>query len=84
MVEAAGYGYDRIRIDPSVVRGLEYYTGPVFEVELLMDTVNEKGEPARFGSVGGGGRYDGLVGRFRGEDCRRRASRSASRASPPR
>ena len=63
-----GYASDRIRIDPSVVRGLEYYTGPVFEVELLMDTVNEKGEPARFGSVGGGGRYDGLVGRFRGED----------------
>ncbi len=63
-----GYAEDQIIIDPSVVRGLEYYTGPVFEVELLMETVNEKGEPARFGSVGGGGRYDGLVGRFRGED----------------
>ena len=55
----------RIRIDPSVVRGLEYYTGAVFEAELLFETVNDKGEPARFGSVGGGGRYDGLVGRFR-------------------
>ena len=55
------------RIDPSVVRGLEYYTGPVYEVELLLDTKDEKGRPVRFGSVGGGGRYDGLVSRFRGE-----------------
>jgi len=67
LVEAAGYGEDRIRIDPSVVRGLEYYTGPVYEVELLLDTKDEKGRPVRFGSVGGGGRYDGLVSRFRGE-----------------
>jgi histidyl-tRNA synthetase len=63
----AGYGYRRIRIDPSVVRGLEYYTGPVYEVELLLETKDEKGRPVRFGSVGGGGRYDGLVSRFRGE-----------------
>ena len=67
LVAAAGYGDDRIRIDPSVVRGLEYYTGPVYEVELLLDTKDEKGRPVRFGSVGGGGRYDGLVSRFRGE-----------------
>jgi histidyl-tRNA synthetase len=67
LVVASGYGSDRIRIDPSVVRGLEYYTGPVFEVELLLDTKDEKGRPVRFGSVGGGGRYDGLVSRFRGE-----------------
>jgi histidyl-tRNA synthetase len=66
-VEAAGYDRSRIRIDPSVVRGLEYYTGPVYEVELLLDTKDEKGRPVRFGSVGGGGRYDGLVSRFRGE-----------------
>jgi histidyl-tRNA synthetase len=65
--EAAGYGSQRIRIDPSVVRGLEYYTGPVYEVELLLDTKDDKGRPVRFGSVGGGGRYDGLVSRFRGE-----------------
>jgi histidyl-tRNA synthetase len=65
--EAAGYGSQRVCIDQSVVRGLEYYTGPVFEAELLFETVNEKGEPARFGSVGGGGRYDGLIGRFRPE-----------------
>ncbi len=67
IVRGCGYGSDRILIDPSVVRGLEYYTGPVFEAELLFETVNEKGEPARFGSIGGGGRYDGLVGRFRSE-----------------
>lgn len=63
----AGFGYDQIRIDPSVVRGLEYYTGAVFEVELTLETKDEKGRPVRFGSVGGGGRYDGLVSRFRGE-----------------
>jgi histidyl-tRNA synthetase len=67
LVAASGYGADRVHIDPSVVRGLEYYTGPVFEVELLLDTKDEKGRPVRFGSVGGGGRYDGLVSRFRGE-----------------
>ncbi len=64
---AAGYGYRRIRIDPSVVRGLEYYTGPVYEVELTFEINDERGRPVRFGSVGGGGRYDGLVSRFRGE-----------------
>ncbi|QGM96952.1 histidine--tRNA ligase [Methylocystis parvus] len=64
----AGYGPDRIRIDPSVVRGLEYYTGPVFEADLTFETRDEKGHPVRFGSVGGGGRYDGLVGRFRPEN----------------
>jgi histidyl-tRNA synthetase len=67
LVSASGYGSERIVIDPSVVRGLEYYTGPVYEVELLLDTKDEKGRPVRFGSVGGGGRYDGLVSRFRGE-----------------
>jgi histidyl-tRNA synthetase len=66
-IEAAGYGPDRIRIDPSVVRGLEYYTGPVFEAELTFPVTNEDGQVVRFGSVAGGGRYDGLVGRFRNE-----------------
>jgi histidyl-tRNA synthetase len=56
-----------VKIDPSVVRGLEYYTGPVFEAELLAEIPNEEGQIVRFGSVGGGGRYDGLVSRFRGE-----------------
>src|SRR3569832_470310 len=67
LCSAAGYGYSRVRVEPSVVRGLEYYTGPVFEVELLLETKDEKGRPVRVGSVGGGGRYDGLVSRFRGE-----------------
>jgi histidyl-tRNA synthetase len=67
MFDAAGYGTDRISIDPSVVRGLEYYTGPVFEIELTFEVTNEKGQPVVFGSVGGGGRYDGLVSRFRRE-----------------
>ena len=66
LVAAAGYG-DRVRIDKTVVRGLEYYTGPVYEVELTFEVKDEKGRPVRFGSVGGGGRYDGLVSRFRGE-----------------
>jgi histidyl-tRNA synthetase len=67
LISSSGYDDGRIRIDPSVVRGLEYYTGPVYEVELLLETMDEKGRPVRFGSVGGGGRYDGLVSRFRGE-----------------
>jgi histidyl-tRNA synthetase len=67
LVEAGGYGDGRIVIDPAVVRGLEYYTGPVYEAELTFETKDEHGRPVRFGSVGGGGRYDGLVARFRGE-----------------
>ncbi|MBO9107689.1 MULTISPECIES: histidine--tRNA ligase [Agrobacterium] len=67
LVRAAGYGTQQIRITPSVVRGLEYYTGPVFEAELTKAIPNEKGEIVRFGSVGGGGRYDGLVSRFMGQ-----------------
>jgi histidyl-tRNA synthetase len=68
LFEQAGYDINRIRIDPSVVRGLEYYTGPVYECELLFEVPNEKGEIVRFGSVAGGGRYDGLVKRFTGQD----------------
>ncbi len=67
LVSAAGYGDGRIAIDPSVVRGLEYYTGPVFEAELLIPAADDKGNPVRFGSVGGGGRYDDLVARFTGQ-----------------
>jgi histidyl-tRNA synthetase len=67
LIAAGGYDDGRVRIDTSVVRGLEYYTGPVFEVELTFEIKDEKGRPVRFGSVGGGGRYDGLVSRFRGE-----------------
>ena len=67
LFDAAGYSDGRVKIDPSVVRGLEYYTGPVYEAELLFDVTNEKGQTVQFGSVGGGGRYDGLVSRFMGQ-----------------
>jgi histidyl-tRNA synthetase len=67
LVRTAGYGADRIKVSPSVIRGLEYYTGPVFEAELTFEVKDEKGRPVRFGSVGGGGRYDDLVARFTGQ-----------------
>ena len=64
---AAGFGLDRVRIDPAIVRGLAYYTGPVFEAELTFEIKGDDGRPIRFGSVGGGGRYDDLVERFLGK-----------------
>lgn len=67
LLDAQGYGPDRIEIDPSVVRGLGYYTGPVFEAELTFEILDEKGRKRQFGSVSGGGRYDGLVERFTGQ-----------------
>jgi len=67
LLEAQGYGPDRIVIDPSVVRGLGYYTGPVFEAELTFEILDEKGRKRQFGSVAGGGRYDDLVKRFTGQ-----------------
>ena len=66
LLDAAGYADERVRIDPSIVRGLDYYTGPVFEAELTFEVNDEDGRPVRFGSVGGGGRYDDLVARFTG------------------
>ncbi|MEY8801430.1 histidine--tRNA ligase [Leisingera sp. XS_AS12] len=68
LLAAGGYGQDRIEIDPSVVRGLGYYTGPVFEAELTFEILDEKGRKRQFGSVSGGGRYDGLVKRFTGQE----------------
>ncbi|WP_137109681.1 histidine--tRNA ligase [Rhodobacter sp. SY28-1] len=68
LLEAQGYGPDRIVLDPGVVRGLGYYTGPVYEAELTFQITDEKGRPRNFGSVAGGGRYDGLVKRFTGQD----------------
>ncbi len=68
LLAAGGYGPDRIIIDPSVVRGLGYYTGPVFEAELTFEIKDEKGRPRSFGSVAGGGRYDDLVKRFTGQE----------------
>ena len=67
LLAAQGYGPDRIVIDPSVVRGLGYYTGPVFEAELTFEILDEKGRQRQFGSVAGGGRYDDLVKRFTGQ-----------------
>ncbi len=67
LLEKQGYGPDRIVIDPSVVRGLGYYTGPVFEAELTFEILDEKGRKRQFGSVAGGGRYDDLVKRFTGQ-----------------
>ena len=67
LLDVQGYGPDRIVIDPSVVRGLGYYTGPVFEAELTFEILDEKGRPRQFGSVAGGGRYDDLVKRFTGQ-----------------
>jgi len=66
LLSAAGYGDDRARLDPSLVRGLGYYTGPVYEAELSFEVTNDAGQVVQFGSIGGGGRYDGLVQRFKG------------------
>ena len=67
ILQSAGYGTDRVAIDLSVVRGLDYYTGPVFEAQLTFPVKNENGEAVVFGSVAGGGRYDDLVARFTGQ-----------------
>ncbi|MEL6507486.1 MAG: histidine--tRNA ligase [Pseudomonadota bacterium] len=66
--QLANLGLDshRAKIDLSVIRGLEYYTGPVFEAELLADLVDAKGNPVQIGSVASGGRYDDLIKRFKG------------------
>ncbi|KEJ88995.1 histidine--tRNA ligase [Sulfitobacter donghicola] len=68
LLAAGGYGPDRIEIDPSVVRGLGYYTGPVYEAELTFEIKDDKGRARNFGSVAGGGRYDDLVKRFTGQE----------------
>jgi histidyl-tRNA synthetase len=64
---AVGYAEDRVTFDPTVVRGLAYYTGPVFEAQLTFEVSDESGQKQQFGSVAGGGRYDYLVERFLGE-----------------
>jgi len=64
ILTATGLGPDRVSFDTSIVRGLGYYTGPVFEAELLADIRDRKGRPVRIGSIGGGGRYDDLVSRL--------------------
>jgi histidyl-tRNA synthetase len=67
LIATSGYDDGRVVIDTSIVRGLEYYTGPVYEAELVSEVDDDSGRPVRFGSVASGGRYDGLVSRFRGE-----------------
>lgn len=63
------FKFNNFKIDPTVVRGLEYYTGPIFEAELTFKVKNEKGAEIEFGSIGGGGRYDDLVKRFKNQEC---------------
>ena len=67
LVTASGYSSDRVQLDTGIVRGLDYYTGAVFEAQLTFPVQNEKGQDVVFGSVGGGGRYDDLVARFTGQ-----------------
>ncbi len=59
LAAAHGVPSHRIVVDPTLARGLDYYTGPVYECEVLEGGI---------GSTGGGGRYDGLVGLFSGRD----------------
>ena len=66
-LSAMGVDQEAVKFDPTIVRGLEYYTGAVFEAELLLETKDDKGRSVRFGSIGGGGRYDDLVARFTGQ-----------------
>ena len=63
------YNFKNYKFDPSVIRGLEYYTGPIFEVNLNFQVKNSKGQNIQFGSIGGGGRYDNLVNNFGNLDC---------------
>ena len=63
------FNFTNYIFDPTVVRGLEYYTGPIFEANLSFGVKNNKGQEIEFGSVGGGGRYDDLVKRFNNQDC---------------
>jgi len=63
------YNFTNYQYDPSVIRGLEYYTGPIFEVNLNFEVRNSKGKIIQFGSIGGGGRYDNLISNFGNLDC---------------
>jgi histidyl-tRNA synthetase len=63
------YNFTNFKFDPSVIRGLEYYTGPIFEVNLNFEIKNSKGKAIQFGSIGGGGRYDNLISNFGNLEC---------------
>lgn len=66
LLRQLGYLDDRVSFDPTVIRGLAYYTGPVFEGVITKPITDEDGITRQFGSVYGGGRYDDLVERFAG------------------
>ena len=63
------YNFNNYETDPSIIRGLEYYTGIIFEVNLKFDVKNSKGQVIQFGSIGGGGRYDNLINNFGNYDA---------------
>ena len=63
------FGLKNIKFDPTIIRGLEYYTGPIFEANLNFKIKNSKQQIIEFGAVGGGGRYDSLVNNFGNYDC---------------
>ena len=63
------YNFNNFEFDPTIIRGLEYYTGVIFEVNLKFDVKNSKGQVIQFGSIGGGGRYDDLVNNFGNYDA---------------
>jgi histidyl-tRNA synthetase len=65
----AYYKFSTFIYDPPIIRGLEYYTGPIFEVYLNMEFSDSKGKSFQFGAIGGGGRYDNLVSNFGNFDC---------------
>ena len=65
----SAYKFDNYELSPSLIRGLEYYTGPIFEVDLKFNIKNLKGQTIQFGSIGGGGRYDNLISNFGNFDC---------------
>jgi histidyl-tRNA synthetase len=67
LLSAMSLGDETVAFDPAIVRGLGYYTGPVYEAELTFEILDEKGRKRQFGSVAGGGRYDDLVKRFTGQ-----------------
>ena len=68
LLDAMGLPSRLVRFDPTVVRGLGYYTGAVFEATLTFEVTDQGGLSRSFGSIAGGGRYDDLVKRFTGAE----------------
>ena len=61
VLKQLGYDEDRVIFEPTLVRGMAYYTGPVFEVESKQTYIDAKGNERKVGSICGGGRFDDLV-----------------------